>query len=57
MTYNVLFPSGRVLELGTLELAKMYCQAYNGTILPSGPLDNVVTPEYNGFVETEMETL
>ena len=55
--YNVLFPSGRVLSLGTPEVAEVYCKAYNGTILPSVPLDNVAAPEYNGFVENEMEIL
>ena len=53
--YNVLFPSGRVLELGTLAIAEVYCQAYNGTILPNVPLDNVAVPEYNGFVEMILE--
>ena len=55
--YNVLFPSGRVLSLGTAEIAEMYCKAYNGTILPSVPLDNVVDRLYNDFVENEMELL
>jgi hypothetical protein len=55
--YNVLFPSGRVLELGTLEVAEMYCKAYNGTLLPQETLDNVVEPEYNGFVEMMNGTL
>ena len=55
--YNVLFPSGRVLELGTLAVAQMYCKAYNGTILPSVPLDNVAVPEYNGFVVNDVKPL
>lgn len=55
--YNVLFPSGRVLSLGTVEVAEMYCKAYNGTLLPVVPLDNVGAPEYNGFVVNDMETL
>lgn len=55
--YNVLFSSGRVLSLGTAEVAMMYCQAYNGTLLPVEPLDNVVEPEYNGFVEMMNGTL
>ena len=48
--YNVLFPSGRVLELGTLDLAQMYCKAYNGVILPQEKLDNMDQDQYNGFV-------
>lgn len=51
--YNVLFPSGRVLELGTLAVAEMYCQAYNGTLLPPVGLDNDPEPLYNGFVEID----
>ena len=48
--YNVLFPSGRVLELGTLDLAQMYCKAYNGVILPQEKLDKELAPQYNDFV-------
>ncbi len=55
--YNVLFPSGRVLSLGTIEVAEMYCQAYNGTLLPTGPLDNVDDRLYNDFVVNDMEVL
>ncbi len=55
--YNVLFPSGRVLELGTLAVAEMYCQAYNGTLLPTVGLDNADEPLYNGFVEMKEVTL
>ena len=55
--YNVLFPSGRVLTLGTAEIAAMYCQAYNGTLLPAMPLDNVEAPQYNGCVVNDMEVL
>ena len=55
--YNVLFPSGRVLSLGTGEIAAMYCQAYNGTLLPVEPLDNVEPAEYNGCVVNDMEVL
>lgn len=57
MTYNVLFPSGRVLSLGTAEIAQMYCKAYNGTILPQETLDKELAPEYNGFVEMMNGTL
>ena len=55
--YNVLFPSGRVLTLGTQAVAEMYCKAYNGVILPNLPLDNVTAPEYNGCVVNDMEVL
>ena len=57
MSYNVLFPSGRVLSLGTLAIAEMYCQAYNGTLLPTEPLDNPAEPQYNDFVLNDMEVL
>ena len=49
--YNVLFPSGRVLELGTIAIATIYARAYNGVILPSLELDNVAENVYNDFVE------
>ena len=52
---NVLFPSGRVLELGTIEIATIYASAYNGTILPQIALDNEVTPRYNDCVVNDME--
>ena len=55
--YNVLFPSGRVLELGTLAVAEMYCKAYNGTLLPNIVVDKEPAPEYNGFVEMIKESL
>ena len=55
--YNVLFPSGRVLELGSRELAEMYCKAYNGTILPTVPLDSVADNLYNDFVVNDEETI
>jgi hypothetical protein len=55
--YNVLFPSGRVLELGTLEIATMYCQAYNGTLLPQEVLDKEAAPQYNDFVVIDEEIL
>lgn len=55
--YNVLFPSGRVLELGSRELAEMYCKAYNGTLLPSVALDSVAVPVYNDSVVNDMEIL
>ncbi len=55
--YNVLFPSGRVLSLGTAEIAMMYCQAYNGTLLPVEPLDKESAPEYNGCVVSDVKPL
>lgn len=55
--YNVLFPSGRVLSLGTPEVAEMYCKAYNGTLLPQETLDKESAPQYNGFVEMMNGTL
>lgn len=57
MLYNVLFPSGRVLELGSRELAEMYCKAYNGSLLPTLALDSVTAPVYNGFVVNDEETI
>jgi hypothetical protein len=35
----------------------MYCQAYNGTLLPPVGLDNADEPLYNGFVEMKEVTL
>ena len=55
IVYNVLFPSGRVLELGTIEIATIYAGAYNGTILPQITLDNEATPGYNDCVVNNME--
>lgn len=55
--YNVLFPSGRVLELGTIEVARMYCQAYNGTLLPQIMLDKEPACGYNDCVVNDMETI
>ena len=55
--YNVLFPSGRVLELGSLDLACTYCKAYNGVILPQETLDNGPVEQYNGFVVNDKELL
>ena len=55
--YNVLFPSGRVLELGSLELAEMYCKAYNGSLLPNIALDSVADNVYNDSVVNDMEIL
>jgi hypothetical protein len=55
--YNVLFPSGRVLELCSLELAMMYCTAYNGSLLPAVPLDNNSEACYNASVVNDMEVI
>lgn len=55
--YNVLFPSGRVLELCSQELAMMYCQAYNGTLLPTEVLDTEPAPMYNACVVNDMEVI
>ena len=57
MLYNVLFPSVRVLELGSLELAEMYCTAYNGSLLPQITLDNPKVPCYNASVVNDMEIM
>jgi hypothetical protein len=53
---NVLFPSGRVMEFGTIDIATIYAGAYNGTILPQIMLDNEVTPGYNDCVVNDMES-
>lgn len=54
---NVLFPSGRVLELGTLEIATLYATAYNGTILPQIPLDNATDLRYNDCVVNDNDLM
>ena len=54
---NVLFPSGRVLELGTLEIARVYAGAYNGVILPQIMLDTVDELGYNDCVVNDMEII
>ena len=33
LKYNVLFASGRIESFYTLDLAIIYCKAYNGTLL------------------------
>jgi len=52
--YNVLFPSGRVLELCSLDLALVYCKAYNGTLLPEIVVDNVTEVRYNASVVNDI---
>jgi hypothetical protein len=57
---NVLFPSGRVLELGTQEIAYLMATAYNGVILPQITLDSAETTWYNDCVVNDkdlMETI
>jgi len=54
---NVLFQSGRVMEFGTQEIATIYATAYNGSILPQIPLDNLETTRYNDCVVNDMEIL
>ena len=55
--FNVMFPSGRVMEFGTQEIATIYATAYNGSILPQIPLDNLETTRYNDCVVNDMEIL
>jgi hypothetical protein len=57
MTYNVLFPSGKVKSYYVRDVAEMYCKIDNGTLLPQITLDKDPAPEYNGFVVNDMETL
>lgn len=54
---NVLFPSGRVLELGTIEIARVYAGAYNGVILPQIMLDTVETTWYNDCVVNDNDLM
>ena len=55
--FNVLFPSGRVLELGTLEIATLMATAYDGVILPQIMLDTVDDLGYNDCVVNDMEII
>jgi hypothetical protein len=54
--FNVMFPSGRVMEFGTIDIATLYATAYNGTILPQITLDSVETTWYNDCVVNDMES-
>jgi hypothetical protein len=54
---NVLFPSGRVMEFGTIEIATIYATAYRGTILPMETLDSSAAPWYNDCVVNDMEII
>ena len=53
--FNVLFPSGRVMEFGTIEVATIYVTAYNGTLLPQITLDNGAETRYNDCVVNDQE--
>lgn len=55
--YNVMFPSGRIMEFGTIEIATLYVTAYNGTLLPQIPLDNGTEAGYNDCVVNDQETM
>jgi hypothetical protein len=52
--FNVLFPSGRVMEFGTIEIATLYATAYNGTLLPQIVLDNTSDLGYNDCVVNDI---
>jgi hypothetical protein len=54
---NVLFPSGRVMEFGTIDIATIYAGAYNGTILPQIMLDSVETTWYNDCVVNDQDLM
>ncbi len=53
---NVLFPSGRVMEYGTVDIATIMATAYNGSLLPQIMLDNGITTRYNDCVVNDIET-
>ena len=55
--YNVMFPSGRVMEFGTVDIATIMSTAYRGTLLPQIPLDNGGEVGYNDCVVNDMETM
>lgn len=52
MTYNVLFPSGKVKCYYIESVALMYCQLYNGIML-----DSVSVIDYNDSIVIDMETI
>lgn len=56
MTYNVLFPSGKVKCYYIKSVAEMYCQLYNGAII-SNSLDNIDVMGYNDSIVNELETI
>jgi hypothetical protein len=57
MNYNVLFPNGKVKGYYVLAVAEMYRKIGNGVLLPTEPLDRIPTPDYNGCVVNDMETI
>ena len=57
MTYNVLFPSGKVKSYYVRDVAEMYCKIDNGTLLPLMPLDKGPAPDYNGFVVNDEQNM
>lgn len=56
MTFNVLFPSGKVKCYFIRDIALMYCRLYDGRLLDN-PLDNVSEPVYNDSIVNELETV
>lgn len=54
---RVLFPSGRVMEYGTVDIATIMATAYGGTLLPQITLDNGAETRYNDCVVSDMETI
>jgi hypothetical protein len=54
---RVLFPSGRIMEYGTVEIAEIMATAYNGTLLPQIMVDNEEQARYNACVVNDMEVL
>lgn len=54
---RVLFPSGRVMEYGTVDIATIMATAYNGSLLPQITLDNATESGYNDCVVNDKEPL
>jgi len=54
---NVLFPSGRIMEYGTVDIAIIMATAYGGTLLPMEGLDNAPEARYNACVVNDMEII
>ena len=55
--FNVMFPSGRVMEFGTVDIATIYATAYNGTLLPQITLDNATEAGYNDCVVNDNDLM
>jgi hypothetical protein len=55
--FNVMFPSGRVMEFGTVDIATIYATAYNGTLLPQLTLDNATESRYNDCVVNDNDLM